>query len=42
MHRPGRVSGTREAVVTPNYVLVYRVTEIIEVLAALHARQQYP
>ncbi|WP_367613606.1 type II toxin-antitoxin system RelE/ParE family toxin [Sphingomonas sp. AP4-R1] len=26
----------------PNYILVYRVTEAIEVLAVLHARQLYP
>jgi len=41
-YRPGRVSGTREAVVHPNYILVYRVAEIIEVVAVLHARQLYP
>lgn len=42
IHRPGRVPGTREAIVHPNYILVYRVAEIIEVLAVLHARQPYP
>lgn len=42
IHRPGRVPGTREAIVHPNYILVYRVGEAIEVLAILHARQQYP
>jgi toxin ParE1/3/4 len=26
MYRPGRISGTREAVVHPNYILIYRVT----------------
>jgi toxin ParE1/3/4 len=42
MHRVGRVFGTREAVVHPNYILVYRVAETIEILAVLHTRQQYP
>lgn len=42
MYRGGRIAGTREALITPNYVLVYRVTEIIEVLAVIHTRQQYP
>ncbi|HEX8421630.1 MAG TPA: type II toxin-antitoxin system RelE/ParE family toxin [Sphingomonas sp.] len=42
LYRPGRIEGTREAVVTPNYVVVYRVAAVIDVLAVLHARQQYP
>ncbi len=42
LYRPGRVSGTREIVVHPNYIVVYRVTSRIEVLNVLHARQQYP
>jgi len=41
-HRPGRAPGTREAIVHPNYIIVYRVTEAIEILAVLHARRQYP
>lgn len=43
MYRPGRIAGTREAVVHPNYILVYRVTaEAVEVVNMVHARQQYP
>jgi toxin ParE1/3/4 len=42
IHRPGRVPDTREAVVHPNYILVYGVAEAIEIVAVLHARQQYP
>jgi toxin ParE1/3/4 len=42
MHRPGRDPGTREAVVHPNYLIIYRVGDVIEILAVLHARQQYP
>jgi toxin ParE1/3/4 len=43
LFRPGRVKGTREIVAHPNYVVVYRVMmDRIEVLAVVHARQQYP
>ena len=43
LYRKGRKPGTREAVVTPNYILVYRVVdEQITVLNVLHARQNYP
>ncbi|MBX9814834.1 MAG: addiction module antitoxin [Proteobacteria bacterium SG_bin5] len=42
-YRPGRVPGTREAVVHPNYIVVYEVGEdFIRILAVLHARQRYP
>jgi len=43
LYRPGRVSGTREAVVHPNYILVYRVTaDAVEIVNLVHARQEYP
>ncbi|HEX7848146.1 MAG TPA: type II toxin-antitoxin system RelE/ParE family toxin [Sphingomonas sp.] len=42
-HRPGRVDGTREVIVHPNYIVIYRVTEgMVWILSVLHARQQYP
>lgn len=41
--RPGRVAGTREAVVHPNYILIYRMAdELVEIVNVVHARQQYP
>jgi addiction module RelE/StbE family toxin len=43
LYKPGRVKGTREIVVRPNYVMVYRITgEVVEVLRVLHAAQQWP
>lgn len=43
LYRPGRVPGTREIVAHPNYVVVYEVrADRIEVMAVLHARQEYP
>jgi addiction module RelE/StbE family toxin len=43
LFRPGRVSGTRELVAHPNYIVVYRVlNDSIEITNVLHARQQYP
>jgi len=42
LYRLGRMSGTREIIVHPNYLVVYRVTHQIEILAVLHARQEYP
>ena len=43
LYRPGRVPGTRECVVHPNYILVFReAPDAIHVVSLLHARQQYP
>lgn len=43
LYKAGRVKGTRELVVRPNYVMVYRVLpDAIEVLRVLHASQQWP
>ena len=42
LYRMGRVLGTREIVVHPNYLVVYRITDWIEVVSVLHARQEYP
>lgn len=43
MYSKGRFAGTREAVIHPNYLLVYRVgADFVEVLRIVQARQQYP
>ncbi|MEG8247196.1 type II toxin-antitoxin system RelE/ParE family toxin [Pseudomonas paracarnis] len=42
LYRPGRIGGTREMVVHPNYLVVYKVTDNIRILSVLHARQRYP
>ena len=43
LYRPGRVEGTREAVVHPNYILIYEVgADAVEITAVVHSRQQYP
>ncbi|MGL4312804.1 MAG: type II toxin-antitoxin system RelE/ParE family toxin [Sphingomonas sp.] len=43
LYRRGRVPETREAVVHPNYIVVYRVGDrAIDIVAVVHARQQYP
>ncbi|MDP3976920.1 MAG: type II toxin-antitoxin system RelE/ParE family toxin [Pseudomonas sp.] len=43
LFRSGRVPGSRECVVHPNYLVIYQVgTDSIDVLRVLHARQEYP
>jgi len=43
LYRAGRVEGTREMVVRPNYLVVYAETrEAVTVLRVLHAAQQWP
>lgn len=43
LYTRGRVSGTREALAHPNYILVYRVGgDTVRILSVIHARQQYP
>lgn len=43
LYRAGRMRGTREVVVRPNYVMVYRIEgEAVVVLRVLHAAQQWP
>ena len=42
-YRIGRVSGTRELVIHPNYIVIYRTTlDSIEIISVVHARQEYP
>ena len=43
LYRPGRVRGTREMVVRPNYVVVYSESMIaVTILRVLHAAQMWP
>lgn len=45
LYKPGRVRGTREVVIRPNYVLVYRIEDeggTLSVLRVMHAAQQWP
>ena len=43
MGRPGRVSGTRELIVHPRYILAYRVRgAVIELLAFRHSARLWP
>ncbi|MFJ4064038.1 type II toxin-antitoxin system RelE/ParE family toxin [Pseudomonas sp. NPDC089996] len=43
LYKMGRYPGTREIVVKPNYVMIYRrVDSCVEIVRILHARQQWP
>jgi toxin ParE1/3/4 len=43
LYRIGKVHGTRELVVRPNYLIVYQVgLDFVAILRILHARQKYP
>ncbi len=43
LFRAGRKRGTRELVVHPNYILIYRVVvNVVEVLRAKHVAQKWP
>lgn len=45
LYRAGRVPGTREIVVRPSYVMVYRWDEelnVVILLRVLHSAQQWP
>ena len=43
LYKLGRVKGTREIVVRPTYIVVYRVAgDVVEALRVLHAAQKWP
>ena len=43
LYKPSlRVAGTREIEVHPNYIVFYEVTDVIEILAIVHAREDFP
>ena len=43
LYESGRFKGTREIVVRPTYVMIYRFTgDVVEVLRVLHAAEQWP
>lgn len=43
LYKAGRVKGTREMVVRPNYVVVYRENlQAVTILRVLHAAQNWP
>ena len=43
MYKPGRIAGTREMVVRPNFIVVYAEgADTVSVLRVLHTAQQWP
>ena len=43
LYKPGRMKGTREMVIRPNYVVIYRVSRTeITILRVLHPARQWP
>ena len=43
LYKAGRMKGTREMVIRPNYVVVYRETRTeVTILRVLHAARQWP
>jgi toxin ParE1/3/4 len=43
MGRTGRVAGTRELVIHPNYIIPYRVRgELVEILRVQHVARRWP
>lgn len=43
LYRVGRVDGTREMVVRPNYIVIYAEDfKVVTILRVLHAAQQWP
>ena len=43
LYKPGRMKGTREIVVRPNYVMVYAIKgDTIAILRVLHTAQRWP
>ena len=43
MYRAGRIDGTREMVVHPNYIVIYAEdADMVTILRVLHAAQKWP
>lgn len=41
--RPGRVFGTRELVIHPNYIIPYRIRgDVVEILRVQHVARRWP